>query len=116
MRATFLRRQADGASQLGRAEENARGLLGHQRGGQNRAGGGADGDETVVLQQDDAGRTVLRRDELVGLLHDFLRENGAGIDVGNEDRFGAAADDFVGEPALLGEAPARILHPHRGSN
>ncbi len=69
----------------------------------------AAGDEAVALEQDQARRTIFRRDELIGLFMNFLRENRAGIDIGHEHRLRAAADDLVRETALVGKAMAGLI-------
>ena len=60
------------------------GLLGHQRGGEHGLGGRPEGDETVVLEQDDPRNPAAASDELRDLAADGPGELEARIGVGNQ--------------------------------
>ena len=97
------RGQEDGAAQGGRADEDLGGFLGHQQRTEDRLGRGADGDDAVILQEDDLGVAAGAFDERHDLPADGLREAEAGFGIRDEDGFDAAHDDLVRAGATLGE-------------
>src|SRR4051794_40822984 len=81
------------------AEEDAGGLHEHRGRRLHLAGRLAEGDEAVVLHQDDAGGGVVGVDVRLDAVADGAGERLAGIGVGDPGGGGPAADDLVGEEA-----------------